>query len=238
MPKAIVENKEKKSPKETYYLLIVDSSASMSSLTKSTISGINEQIDTIKQLEKDYPNQVYKMSFIHFNNKITIEYTERSASELQHITENNYLCNGMTALLDAIGVGVNALNDSISDKIVSGEASAVVVIITDGEENSSREYDIERVKSIISELQNTNSWTFTFVGANIDSISTAKSFGINTNNVMQFSADMSSNSRVYRSMAKSFNSRAASLDMDMYSSKDFLCDEDKDLTTKQDKDSK
>ncbi len=232
MPKAKVINKEKLNPKETYYLLIVDASSSMNSLAKSTISGVNEQIDTIKGLEKEFPDQKYNMSFIHFNSSVTIEYTNRKATDLENISEGNYKCSGMTALLDAIGVGVKNLNEKISDKISSGEASAVVVIITDGEENSSKEFDGGKIKSMIEELQNTGRWTFTFIGANIDSISTARNYGININNVMQFSGDVNSNARVYKSMSKSFATRASSINFGEYKSDTFLSDEDKDVTTK------
>ena len=138
----------------------------------------------------------------------------------------------MTALLDAIGVGVKNLNEKISAKISSGEASAVVVIITDGEENSSKEFDGGKIKSMIEELQNTGRWTFTFIGANIDSISTARNYGININNVMQFSGDVNSNARVYKSMSKSFATRASSINFGEYKSDTFLSDEDKDVTTK------
>jgi Mg-chelatase subunit ChlD len=233
MPKALVVNKENVVPKETYYLLIVDASSSMGPLTKSTISGVNEQIDSIKQLEKEFPDQKYNMSFMHFNNTVTIEYTDRQSSALEHISETNYKCSGMTALLDAIGVGVRNLNEKIGDKIASGEASAVVVIITDGEENASREFDGSKVKSMIEELQATNRWTFTFVGANIDSISTASRYGIDVKNVMQFSGDELSNKKVYASMTKSFKSRAMAMDSGIsYQADTFLSDEDKDVTSK------
>ena len=233
MPKAKVINKENVVPKETYYLLIVDASSSMNPLTKSTISGVNEQIDSIKQLEKEFPNQKYNMSFIHFSDSVTIEYSDRQSSALEHISESNYRCSGMTALLDAIGVGVRNLNEKIGDKIASGEAAAVVVIITDGEENASREFDGSKVKSMIEELQATNRWTFTFVGANIDSISTASRYGIDVKNVMQFSGDEMSNKKLHASMNKSFRSRAVSMDSGIsYQANIFLSDDDKDVTSK------
>lgn len=210
----------------------MDSSSSMSQLTNSTISGVNEQIDSIKQLEKEFPDQKYNMDFIHFNSKVTIEYTNKPANSIEHINENNYKCSGMTALLDAIGTGVKNLNEKIGDKIKSGEATAVVVIITDGEENASREFDGGKIKSMISELQSTSKWTFTFVGANIDAVTTAHTYGINTQNVMSFSADVNSNTRVYQSMSKSFKSRSSSISSNTYSSDIFLSDEDKDVTTK------
>ena len=161
-----------------------------------------------------------------------VEYTNKQANSLDHISEGNYKCQGMTALLDAIGIGVRNLNEKIGDKIASGEASAVVVIITDGEENSSKEFDSKKIKSMIEELQNTERWTFTFVGANIDSITTARNYGINVNNVMQFSGDNFSNDKVYKAMSKSMTSRASKLKSGSYKSDVFLSDEDKDMTTR------
>lgn len=225
-------------PTETHYLLIVDSSTSMGGLTKTTISGINEQIDMIKDLEKEFPDQKYFMSFIHFNSKVVTEYSSKKPNELNHINESNYKCSGMTALMDAIGEGVTNLSDQISNKIETGEATAVVVIITDGEENSSRTFDLTKIKSLIEELQLTNKWTFTFIGANIDSMSTARSYGIATNNVMQFSGDVNSNSKVYASVTKSFKSRASKLSSMNFSTdsfselNDFVDKSDNDLTSK------
>lgn len=222
-------------PTETHYLLIVDSSTSMSGLTKTTINGINEQIDMVKDLEKEFPDQKYFMSFIHFNSKVVTEYSSKKPSELNHINESNYTCSGMTALMDAIGEGVTDLSKQISNKIETGEATAVVVIITDGEENSSRTFNLIKIKSLIEELQLTDKWTFTFIGANIDSMSTARAYGIATNNVMQFSGDVNSNSQVYASVTKSFKSRASKLSSINFSSEnlnDFVDKDDRDLTSK------
>jgi hypothetical protein len=94
------------------------------------------------------------------------------------------------------------------------------------------EFDGKKIKSMIEELQATGNWTFTFVGANIDSISTAKNYGISTHNVVQFSADEISNAKVYKSMSKSFKTRAMAMDSGSYDSDSFISDEDKDITTK------
>jgi hypothetical protein len=81
MPKALVVNKENVVPKETYYLLIVDASSSMSPLTKSTISGVNEQIDSIKQLEKEFPEQKYNMSLLFHESRHNIDHLSSPVSE-------------------------------------------------------------------------------------------------------------------------------------------------------------
>lgn len=221
-------NKPIESKKETNYLLIVDSSSSMNSLRSSTISGINEQIDMIKDLQNEFPDQEYYMSFVHFNSVVKTEYIDRKPEDLLKIDESNYICSGMTALVDAIGISVNELSVRMKDKV---DSTAIVVIITDGEENSSNDYTSDKVKSMISELQSTNRWTFSFIGANIDSVSTAGSYGINSDNVVNFSSNVNSNSRVYGTLSKSMKSRAVKFDNLGYMStgQEFISDEDKDL---------
>lgn len=225
--------KEKQAPKETYYLLIVDSSSSMSHLTQSTINGVNEQIDTIKKLQKEYKDQKYFMTFIHFNNEITVEYSNRPADRIERISEANYKCNGMTALLDALGTGIKNTDSFVKEKVNTGEASVVCVVITDGEENSSTEYNGARIKSMIKELEGTERWTFTFVGANIDVIGTATNLGFSTSNTIMFSSDVNSNDKLYKTMSKSFSTRGANISANTYSSADMnLSDADRDLTSK------
>lgn len=218
--------KKGNTPKETHYLLIVDASSSMTHLTDSTISGINEQIQTIKNLEKEYPDQKYYASLMTFNHEITVEFTKRPASSLENVTKKNYNCSGCTALHDAIGVGLKTMIQSIGKKIDNGDATVVVVIITDGEENSSSVYTGEQVKSMIEELNATERWTISFIGANIDAIATAKSYGINVSNVANYTASDIGTSAVYQTLSRSFCARAKSIDDGNLTNVDFLDTDD------------
>ena len=63
------------------------------------------------------------------------------------------------------------------------------IIITDGEENASREYTAEKVKKMIQEQKKTEKWEFLFLGANIDAVSTAKEFGIDSSRAVRYNSD-------------------------------------------------
>ena len=60
-----------------------------------------------------------------------------------------------------------------------------MVIITDGQENCSREYSKATIKKMISDKQE-KGWKFLFLGANIDAVSEAGSLGIDTNNAVKY----------------------------------------------------
>jgi 3-methyladenine DNA glycosylase AlkD len=63
------------------------------------------------------------------------------------------------------------------------------VIITDGEENSSREFSLEKVKQLVEQHKEKANWEFVFLGANMDAIQTAGYFGISADRAQSFHAD-------------------------------------------------
>jgi hypothetical protein len=74
----------------------------------------------------------------------------------------------MTALLDAIGTSVDRIQELHGAEINANKASVVCIILTDGEENASRYYDFPTIARRIDDLQATEKWSFTFIGADID----------------------------------------------------------------------
>ena len=100
------------------------------------------------------------------------------------LTSKEYIPQNTTALLDATG---NTLNRMKSVKGINDKGNKVIVVlITDGMENSSKEYTRANVKNMISNLQEQQNWEFVFLGANIDAVSEAGSLGINTKNAVKY----------------------------------------------------
>jgi len=179
---------EKVLPKETHYLLILDESGSMESVRKQTLDGLNEQIQSIKKLDKKYPEQKFFISIVKFDDEIKDLILDTPISNVREFTMEDYKPDASTALRDAVGVSVTRLKSRIESKTSSGEACAVVVILTDGQENCSKEYTPSAIKDMITELSATESWIFSFIGANQDSITTAGSYGIHTSNTVNYTA--------------------------------------------------
>jgi len=209
-------------PKETHYLLILDESGSMGSVKKETLSGLNEQLKTIKNLDNKYPDQDYFVSIIKFDDEIVPLFENVPANKLKDLTEKDYQPDAMTALHDAIGISVNNLKSRISSKLDSGEASAFVVILTDGAENASKEYNSEKIKSLITTLEATGMWTFTFIGANQDSVLTARSLGVNAGNTVNYSASSVGTGLAFASLNSSLSKRSMYMDAGAFTNDSFL----------------
>jgi len=192
-----------KKNKKTYYLLILDKSGSMASVIRPTVEGFNEQVQMIKNLQEKYPGQEIKVSLTTFNHIIDHDLFLKKPSDLKELQplrpprvrgntdlfQNDkitYWPRGMTALYDAIGKSVRKLNKSIKDEIKNDEASAVVVIITDGHENSSEKYSYDEIKKMIARLERSKNWTFSYLGATPDAVNIARGMNINEHNALFF----------------------------------------------------
>ena len=173
--------------KRTYYHLILDRSGSMTSCIEQTVEGVNQQLRRIKEVSERFPEQELITSLTLFNQRITPVWTRLVPENLREITYSDYRPDGTTALLDAIGTTINKLQGSIGQEMEADEASAVVVIITDGYENSSNHYNHEQIASLIHDLEQTGKWTFSYIGATLDAVEIAVKFNIKQTNAMQFS---------------------------------------------------
>jgi uncharacterized protein YegL len=207
-----------KVPTETHYLLVLDESGSMQGVRQQTLDGVNEQIQQVKRLEKDFKGQKYFISVLKFSNKGNIEYMfqDIAAKNVKELTLKDYNPNGGTALLDAIGKGTTDLKTKIQSKIASGDASALVVVLTDGEENDSVEWgnqhDSSKIKALIEGLEITNLWTFTFIGASQKAVLDATSrYGFARSNSINYTASVKGTRATFNALNDALYSRATSM---------------------------
>ena len=169
---------------KVYNLIILDESGSMESIKNATISGFNELVQTIQGLEKQYPEQKHYISLVTFNGLgIKTHLDKQPVSSLSQINEKTYQPNSMTPLYDAMGIHILKLRVDLAGM---ENVNVLVTILTDGEENASREFSGAQVRKIIEE-QKSQGWTFTYIGANQDVEKVAASISIT--NIMKFNAN-------------------------------------------------
>jgi hypothetical protein len=170
----------------TIYHFIVDKSGSMSDCIPATINGYNEQVSMVKNMEAEFPEQDITIGLSTFNNQTEHKYFMQMSGMALKMNGQNYIPNGGTALYDAIGTSVEKLEEY---RTVSSEqipTTVVVVILTDGYENSSRFYNLSQIKSKIQSLESTGNWTFSFIGATLDAADVAEQMSIKRSNSFAF----------------------------------------------------
>ncbi|MGN0845464.1 MAG: hypothetical protein ACI4QT_09635 [Kiritimatiellia bacterium] len=109
---------------------------------------------------------------------------------MRPLTEAEYFVRGCTAYFDALGRGI-LYHISVQRHLSEDKRAEKVlfVVMTDGEENSSREFDAPHLKRLIEEEQKKWGWEFVFIGAGIDAIQAAKDIGIKVENAINSVAD-------------------------------------------------
>ena len=181
----------------TELVFIIDRSGSMSGLESDTIGGFNSMIEKQKKLE----GKAY-VSTILFDNVSEVIHDRVSLDEIKPMTEKDYYVRGCTALLDAVGGAIHHIGNV--HKYARKEdvpEHTLFVITTDGMENASRKYDLEKVKKMIEHEQEKYGWEFLFIGANIDAVQTAGSFGIPKNRAVNYNHDSEGTRVVYDSVS-------------------------------------
>ena len=190
---------------KTIYHLIVDKSGSMGDCIDQTISGFNEQISKIREIEQSFPDQEIVIGLTTFNHQVYHHFFQSPSIAVKKLTTATYQPNGTTALLDAIGKTASTIEKEIQQESDRQNTTVVIVILTDGYENSSESYKLVEIKSMISRLEETGKWTFTFMGATLDAVDVATAMSIKSQNSMSFSkANMQS--ETYDTLSRSMYS--------------------------------
>jgi len=164
------------SSKETLVAFVLDKSGSMSSVRQATISGFNEYVGTLRKDKKSK----YAMSFTLFDTNVEKRHVNEPLSSVENLTEVNYRPDGMTALYDA---AMQTITET--EKVAKKGQPVLCVIMTDGEENSSKEYTEKDLKAKTGELEK-KGWTFVFLGANQDAWAVGQKFGMSQANVANY----------------------------------------------------
>lgn len=179
---------------KTLIAVILDRSGSMGSIRSDVEGGFNEFIKT----QADVPGEC-SVSLYRFDTEYESVYKDVPVKDVQPLV---LIPRGSTALLDAIGTTINSVGATLSDTPEEQRPGKVmVVIITDGKENASREFSRADVFDKITHQTEKYNWQFTFLGANQDSIAEASSIGIHTNSVT-FSASSVGTKALFRSVSQ------------------------------------
>lgn len=172
-----MENKETKQTKtQVFNVVILDKSGSMNRIRQAAVDGFNETLAGIKKAQEKYADtQVHYVSLVTFCS-CAREYVldKVPVAEARPLTMDDFRPCCLTPLYDAMGMTLTSMRNHVSR---IEDAVVVVTIITDGMENASKEYTGPAVKELVEQLKG-EGWTFTYMGANQNSVEVAFTLSI------------------------------------------------------------
>lgn len=194
----------------THITVILDRTGSMESIRDDIIGGFNAFLEEQQKL----PGKA-TMTLVQFDSQDPYEIICRFAlaSEVPKLDRNVYVPRASTPLLDAIGRGINDLEASMGQMGDEAQPSKVVLaIVTDGQENASREFNKAQIVKMIEEKTKKNDWQFVFLSSDLNAIRDAEAYGIDMQMSLAYVKDsqgtrnafsvLSKNSADYRSNKK------------------------------------
>lgn len=192
---------------KTHIICILDRSGSMSSIMSDSIGGFNAFL----KKQKELPDKA-TITVALFDDAYEILYDNVDITKAEELTSAVWYPRGMTALYDAIGKTINYEKRNFAKLGDEKPSKVLVCVVTDGDENASKEYTQDNIKKLIKDCENED-WNFLYLAANQDAFSVGKSFGISGGNtftytassagVANMSATMNDASVMYRSVSTS-----------------------------------
>jgi uncharacterized protein YegL len=159
---------------------VLDKSGSMQGLRAATIAGFNE-------FKNDQAREAGTalMTLTLFDTAFRTVVTAAPVATVADLTGATYAPDGMTALYDAVGHTLKLTDDYVAKHHPD---QVLFVIMTDGEENSSREYSRDAIFRLIEERQRDAGYEFIYLGANQDSYLSGQAMGIRAGRMLDYDA--------------------------------------------------
>lgn len=169
-----------------YNLVILDRSGSMMPLREVAVQGYNETLDVVRTAQQQYNlEQQNLVTLTLFNHLVTDVYDCDTVQNIPNLLLQDYRPDGMTAMLDAIGISLTKLRNKL-DSLQN--ATAVVTIISDGEENYSSIYKYKDIAAMVDTLKN-QGVMFVFMGTNQNVQQTAEDLHIDDYKIFEYSTE-------------------------------------------------
>lgn len=179
-----MKNNDKKN-KKLDVIFILDKSGSMGGSEDHTISSFNEYLENEK-------NNSYRtlITTMLFNDHYNYLHKRIEVNKVEQLTRDDYVVGGCTALYDALASGINYLDNKDTDKVL-------FIIVTDGYENASLEFNKEKIKKLIKKHAD---WQFVYIGADIDSYATGGEIGIRKENIANYKKTAKGMAKLFRAV--------------------------------------
>lgn len=169
------KSNQKAENKPTLIAFLLDRTGSMQDSKTETITAFNEYVKTLRKKETGGA----RFTLTQFDSQaIEIVHNAVPLKDVELLNEKTYVPRAWTPLHDAIGVTINA-----TEKQAGTKFKVLFVTLTDGQENASKEYDLQKVNNLIKEMENKHAWTFAHIGIGPDAWAAVRSYAGGTQSI-------------------------------------------------------
>jgi hypothetical protein len=155
-----------------YIAIVLDRSGSMQDCAKEAIGGFNRILEDQKKIPG-----ITLITLAQFDDIYELLHDGVPMEKVEPLTDKTFVPRGMTALCDAMGKTIVSIGEKLAAMPESERpAKVIMVTITDGCENASKEYNQPRIKKMIEEQTKVYSWEFVFVGSEPKAVADAVNF--------------------------------------------------------------
>lgn len=178
--------------KKIYCSVVLDRSSSMTVVERETVDGFNKYLSALKEKESTIP---YYFFLTMFNSDVQEMYSGVRLEEVKPLNSETYYPAGSTALYDAVMKTIEKMEKRAKKN------PCLMVIITDGQENSSVKFTDKQFAKKVEALKEKGNWTFVFLGANQDSWATTSHLNFDRGNVQNFDFSKAGVKKTWESLA-------------------------------------
>lgn len=183
----------------THITFVVDRSGSMGTLAQDMSGGLNSLLEKQKLVDGKCTVSLYQ-----FDSEYEVVY---EMVDIKEVKEYSLHPRGSTALLDSVGKAINTTGSKISYMKESDRPGKVIfVTITDGYENSSKEFTKQRIKEMVEHQKNVYSWQFVDLGVGIDTYSDSHDYGTSVGSKLNVSRSSKGAADMFESLGNKFAS--------------------------------
>ncbi len=195
---------------KTDITIILDRSGSMQSVKDDTIGGFNNFLGEQQKVEGEA-----SLSLVQFDDQYEVVYEDKDINVADRLTEATFQPRGSTALFDAAGRTINAVGRRLAALSEAERPDKVLlVIMTDGFENASREFTAAEISKMINHQRDVYKWEFMFIGANQDAVLSAQEIGISAGAALTYAANSEGTQIAYSMVAEKIANFRLSNDKD------------------------
>ena len=187
---------------KTYVSIVLDKSTSMYNLRDKVIEVFNHLTSDLAS-ESDRNNQDTRLSLYMFADLVETLYVDAGLKSLTPLSRANFVPAGWTALMDGVKEAVDRssrMHDATAEHV-----SHLVMVLTDGYENRSRNITQQDFAQLLAAKQATGDWTFAFYVPPGNKKDLANSFGVPLGNIMEWETSAKGVDDVYVGTVSAFS---------------------------------